>query len=548
MPSVLNCVSIGDKKDKDKDKDKDKGRAYRGGIQSRVAFNINTIPPPLLIHLWLICISSTFYAMDGSSPGIPSHPTPLPTTLLQLLSNTLVLDQTAPYLPLPARLSLGATSKSFRDLISDSPVVFRHLDLTKLRSARFEESAAIDHGGQVWRNVRLDENVTEDDFYGAPLQAIFRTLGRRNILQNVHTLILDGLSVTHKLLAEIIIQDCWNVRTLSIREVQNLNERKLQQALIYAVRPSRAANPKLQALYIFGGKDNPLNIHISQSPGNHVRLEPSDAWSSDGGVLNVPGAQLGAHWNMKSGQTLAEELASSADKWYQTGGKVFSKPISLEWANTLYACQGIISFDAALCHGPRHSPGTKEHSQVNPWYRSESAHLSSRVATHSIGCCSNCGEAPEGISSFGVSPLDRFPLLSPPPLHSSTAKAAKTPFSHSGDKLLLRCMDCLRNRFCESCKRWWCEDCYEVPNGNMPGSAQSRDTAGPASRPDQTSLKAGVVRSCFECGLNCHQCIQLTQLTCKICGGGYCTIHNEGSTLTTCDWCARSGRRTREMY
>ncbi|TVY39751.1 hypothetical protein LOCC1_G005483, partial [Lachnellula occidentalis] len=43
----------------------------------------------------------------------------------------------------------------------------------------------------------------------------------------------------------------------------------------------------------------------------------------------------------------------------------------------------------------------------------------------------------------------------------------------------------------------------------------------------------GVKRSCFECGLNCATCIKNTQLTCNICNGGYCMIHNEGSTKTT---------------
>lgn len=88
--------------------------------------------------------------------------TGLPVSLLQLLSNTLVLYQTTPYLPVSSLLALGATSKLFKDLVHSSPSVFRHLDLTKVASAQFE-IAAIDHGGEVWRNVQLDENVTEDE-------------------------------------------------------------------------------------------------------------------------------------------------------------------------------------------------------------------------------------------------------------------------------------------------------------------------------------------------------------------------------------------------
>lgn len=84
-------------------------------------------------------------------------------SLHELLSNDLVLYQTAPYLPPASLLALGATSKSFKFLIHKTPGVFRHLDLTNVKSAKFA-LAAIDHGGEVWRNVQNDENVTEDEY------------------------------------------------------------------------------------------------------------------------------------------------------------------------------------------------------------------------------------------------------------------------------------------------------------------------------------------------------------------------------------------------
>ncbi|CAL3968931.1 hypothetical protein PZA11_004885 [Diplocarpon coronariae] len=407
---------------------------------------------------------------------IASKDTSLPVSLLQLLSNTLVLDQTTPYLPLPALFALEATAKSFRSLIRETPRVFRYLDLTKIKTAQFEIQA-IYHGGEVWRNVQLDENVTEDDFYGGPLQGIFNILRRRDILQNIQTLILDGLPVTSDMLSEIILQPSFNVRILSIREVQNLNERKLQQALIYAVRPSRPADPKLHALYIFGARDTPP---IPRFP----RAGPADIWAADGGVFSTPGAQIGAQWNQKSGDILANELACGADRWYQAGGKVLTKTPSLGWANTVSSCHGFISFDAVVCNGPRHSPGTSDSKQHTPWYRSEGAHLSSRVATHSISGCSSCGKAPEGIAKFNYSSPNRFPLLAPPPLHNLTAKAAKAPFSLFEDKLLLRCMECLRDRFCESCHRWWCEDCYQVPE-TISGPSRFLENADVIARSDQ---------------------------------------------------------------
>jgi hypothetical protein len=160
-------------------------------------------------------------------------------------------------------------------------------------------------------------------------------------------------------------------------------------------------------------------------------------------------------------------MERTGGKWYRKSGRVIAKPPSLEWANTLQACQGIISFDAVLCRGPRHSDSLITDGQNSaPWYKHRDAHLSPRVATHAVKGCCKCGTSTEGFSSFGTSPMDQFPLLAPPPLLASTAKSAKSPSREdtTSKKLLVRCLDCLRNRFCESCHKWWCEACYEVPN------------------------------------------------------------------------------------
>lgn len=85
------------------------------------------------------------------------------TTLLSLLSNHLVLQHTAPNLSARDRLALGATSNNFRNLVHASPGVFRHLDLSAVSAAQFD-LAPIDVGGEVWRNVQVDENVTEDEY------------------------------------------------------------------------------------------------------------------------------------------------------------------------------------------------------------------------------------------------------------------------------------------------------------------------------------------------------------------------------------------------
>jgi hypothetical protein len=59
-------------------------------------------------------------------------------------------------------LALGSTSKSFHALIHRTPHVFRRLDLSQVKYAR-SEIGSLDHGGEVWRNIQVDENVTEDE-------------------------------------------------------------------------------------------------------------------------------------------------------------------------------------------------------------------------------------------------------------------------------------------------------------------------------------------------------------------------------------------------
>lgn len=83
-------------------------------------------------------------------------------SLFDILHNSLVLRNTVPYLPVSSLLSLAATDRAFRALVFGTPGVFRHLDLTRIKNAQFDIDV-IDRGGEVWRNVQLDENLTEDE-------------------------------------------------------------------------------------------------------------------------------------------------------------------------------------------------------------------------------------------------------------------------------------------------------------------------------------------------------------------------------------------------
>ncbi|KAI0912393.1 hypothetical protein F4823DRAFT_212132 [Ustulina deusta] len=472
----------------------------------------------------------------------------LTPSLLDLLSTNLVLYQTLPYLSVSAILNVAATSRPFRHLLLHStPGVFRHLDLTQVKTAQFDIDG-IDHGGEVWRNAQLDENLTEDDFYSGPLRGIFAGLRRRNILQHVNTLVLDGLSVTSEFLSDILVDPESRIRILSIREVKNLNERKLMQALRYACRPTRTEDmPRLKALYYFGKRDAPL---LAAPPPAQTALDRVSR-----------GANISAGWNQKSQHALKESIAGEGEDWYGRKGRMISKPIADGWAETLLDCRETLHFDAVLCTGPRHrnSPafGT---TPVTP--ASASGGSPWGVATFAVGGCASCGSAPEGFTVYGDSREQHLPLLSPVPLHSSSIKSATRPApmmngANWRHEFVPRCLECIRERYCFSCNQWWCEACYQVPSQeeltnqhvHIVDEANGLNDHELAAFEQPKAKTPKIARSCWECEHNCLDCIAETQKLCQGCGGGYCIIHHEGSTLKLCDWCSqRRGRRCRGLY
>jgi hypothetical protein len=116
------------------------------------------------VHNTAICPSSYSIAsiMDTTETTLGTHKVSGKLSLLELLSNPYILYNTVPYLPISGLFALGASSKAFRNLVHHTPKVFRYVDLSLVESLRFEIKR-IDHGGEVWRNVQLDENVTEDE-------------------------------------------------------------------------------------------------------------------------------------------------------------------------------------------------------------------------------------------------------------------------------------------------------------------------------------------------------------------------------------------------
>lgn len=379
------------------------------------------------------------------------------TSLVDLLSNSLVLKQTAPYLPVYSLCALSSTSKVLHDVIRQSPEAFRYLDLSPVKSASVPFEGPLDGGGISWRAERMDESLSEDDFYSGPLRGIISRLEKQHVLCNVHTLVLDGLSVTAEFVKELITEDRYNVRLLSIREVKHLNERKLQQYIRYAVRPSRPkGTPRVKGIYMFGPRDRLCEPEPTRAPSP----------STSRGIMSSQGAQIGAEWNEKSSRALNTALARTADRWYQSSGRMITKRPSPDWAEIVQACEGLISFDAVLCRGPRHDPSK---AYVREGAASTMSHpgafLRPTIATVALGPagCETCHSTSEGPAIYGDSPASHFPLLSPIPLHGSSLRAAKIPHTIDGSQpppLFMRCEDCLRGRWCERCHKWWDERCY----------------------------------------------------------------------------------------
>lgn len=408
---------------------------------------------------------------------------PKRASLVDVLSNGLILDHTAPYLGASSLLALSSTSRFIRSMVLDTPYVFRHLDLTQCRGAQVAPSGAA-------ASVPMNEDmVTEDEFYAAPLRGIFDKLARRSILQGVRTLILDGLSVPADVVGDIVLSDRFNVNILSIRDCQHLNERKLMQVLQYSVRPTRPpGTPRVKAIYHF--------TPMEGQPRAPVRPRYRDWWGSR---CQSPSA------TPPSTESAPEPAQSQVQNaWYCPSGQLLKNNVDEEWAKTIKKCEDIIAFDAVLCRGPRHDL----FSTTNQF---EGRSLGPAIATVALGPqgCDGCNTCPEGPAIWGQSALENFPLLTPVPLHSSSIKAAKRPVLYSDENpvCIARCTDCITDRRCHRCSKWFCSDCLPQtvriranPSPHQTAVQGFRSASGSSSPLPEQGLERGVSKDCWECG------------------------------------------------
>ena len=365
---------------------------------------------------------------------------PLPCSLLDLLSNDLILRHTSPYIG-KSLVSLAATSKAYQSLVYDTPQVFQHVDLTRTHVLMGDARVAL-----------VDVEKFDKLYYSQRFRTIFTVLENRNVLQDVRTLILDDLVVPGTVIEDILSDERCQIRLLSVRNLENRPTEAVQRILRQLIRPSRPkGTPKLRGLYWFGQSSRSEEVHnLDEFTKRHEAIGV--------GVTASMGAQLGAgnrtDDDLNDFQKLSGEDPYSQSPYSALGmsNAQWGNWVISEWSEILEECRGLIHFDAVLCRHEREivlEPGP-------------------HLATVRLSGCASCGTCPEGSAYPGVSPADHLPLLSPPPLHSSKVEVAQR-LNTNGQPyppLILRCRTCLKDRWCESCNIWWCESCYTMPLKN----------------------------------------------------------------------------------
>ena len=355
-----------------------------------------------------------------------------PCSLFDLLSNDLILRHTSPYIGIRSLVLLAATSKAYKSLLYNTLQVFQHVDLSG--TAFFMPSA-----------TELPLFIGQERF-----ATFFSTLENRNVLQDVRTLILDNLFVPTAVIDDIMCNERYQVRLLSLRGVSKPEPHDMLRILRHSVKPSPLKEtPRVRALYLFGLPSR-----------NQELLNVKDIMTRPASITASIGAQLGAGSHMTEGLDDFGKLLGDdpySDSPYGAAGLSYVLGggwVASEWSEILEAYAGLIAFDAVLC---RHNQQSVPDSRP-------------RLANVRLSGCKSCGTCPEGPAYPGVSPVDHLPLLSPPPLHSSKVEVAQRigTQGQAYPPLIVRCRICLKDRWCEVCNAWWCESCYTVPKNRNP--------------------------------------------------------------------------------
>lgn len=380
----------------------------------------------------------------------------IPTTLLDLFETHLILAQLTPYLPGSALINLTATSRRFNEVIHDDPKAFRRLDVSAARGVPYEDCEC--EGPEEHKVYPRYSDEDHWDGYWFPL----RELRKRNILPTVQTLILDNQWVHLDALRSVLLDPASQIRLLSLIGVHSFYQTDFLDDLVRDLVSLGKPTTRIEGIYYFGAPVMWTNFSD--------QLVEERAVSANTAILTE-----------KSEISNAEE---DSDPWYSS--KVACQPLAIGWPSytlMLEVTQGALAWDAVICRGPRH---------IN---------VPLTIANVALGPrgCYICHSSPEGPGSN----LAQLPLLSPPPLYSSSIKVAQGILSNDGHSAPLpfyaRCLSCLQDRWCSSCNKWFCEDCYQL---GAPNCYKKYDTRGP----DSAGTRVGCSLLATDCVNNAGCC------------------------------------------
>lgn len=353
----------------------------------------------------------------------------MPVELFELLSNHLVLAQTAPYLPISALFILSRTSWRFHELLHSTPEVWKRLDLSTIKGVPLDTKHSM-HAEEIrpFISQGYEEETLDHECCCTPLLRLTWTNWKWNLLTHTQTLILDMQFVPADTLRNILIDDAYHIRIISLLRVRGLDIDDFGSLTNHIVNyglPSRVSR-RLEGVYLFGTSTPEPRLQTELRPIGRqlIRVDPAER-----GEIQNP--------------------------WYRKSGRLISLDSKL--STMVAASRGVIVWDAVLCRGPRHM------LPIQQGYRKPT------VASIALGPggCHICHSSPEGAGSAA----DELPLLAPPPLHGPSIQLAQRPslkHAASGEPLrfFARCSSCLKDRYCVTCCKWWCEQCYEVGGSN----------------------------------------------------------------------------------
>ena len=261
----------------------------------------------------------------------------LTISLLDLLSNDLILRHTSPYIGVRSLVSLAATSKAYQSIVYETPQAFQHVDLCGIRSLkRADKDSSVD-----------DESAIE--VYTQTFNTLFSALESRHVLQDVRTLILDDLGVPSAILEEVLFSERFQIRLLSLRRSHRVYTTRMDEILR---RLFRRHLPKLSCVK---GTLKPRGVYLFGQPSGvqemlylrDIMMRPQAT-----GVTASMGAQLGASVQIANKLDDYGRNDPYGDSPYGSMGlSNILRDIkwASEWPEILEACAGSISFDAVLC-------------------------------------------------------------------------------------------------------------------------------------------------------------------------------------------------------